>query len=85
MKTEKIEHFFPRFQVKTKKKKGLYQKSNAFFPLNSGKDLGSDAHQSQVIEGDADEDHAQIIGGDTVKLLWGKSPHSPRVSAPLVV
>ena len=29
----------------------------------------SDAHQSQIIGGDADIDHTQIIGGDTVKLL----------------
>ena len=71
---KKIEHFFPRIQVKTKKKglhqkwnafpriqlktkknnkkykKGLHQKWNAFSP-NSGKDLRSDAHQSQIIGG----------------------------------
>ena len=40
-----------------------------FFSQNLGGDLRSDAHQSQIIEGDADEDHTQIIGGDTVKLL----------------
>ena len=34
-------------------------------------DLRSDAHQSQIIGGDADEDHAQIVGGYTVKLLGG--------------
>ena len=33
-----------------------------FFP-NSGGDLHSDAHQSQIIGGDADVDHTQIIGG----------------------
>ena len=33
-----------------------------FFP-NSGGDLRSDANQSQIIGGDADEDHSQIIGG----------------------
>ena len=43
-----------------------------FFPPNLGKDLRSDAHQSQIIGGDANEDHTQIIGGDI----------SPRVSAP---
>ena len=47
-----------------------------FFPKSSG-DLRSDAHQSHIIGGDADEDHTQIIGGDI-------SPHPPRVSAPLI-
>ena len=32
-----------------------------FFP-NSGGDLRSDAHQSQIIGGDADVDHTQIMG-----------------------
>ena len=41
-------------------------------------------HQSQIIGGDADEDHTQSIGGDAVKLLGGDiSPHFPQVSAPL--
>ena len=57
-----------------------------FFSLNSSTDLRSDAHQSQVIGGDADEDHTHIVGGGggvTVKLLGGIYPHPPRVSAPL--
>ena len=44
-----MEPFFPRIEV--------------FFPNSSG-NLRSDAHQSQIIGGDADEDHTQIIGGD---------------------
>ena len=48
-----------------------------FFSPNSGGDLRSDAHQSQIIGGDADVDHTQIIGGDTVKLLGDISPPSP--------
>ena len=40
-----------------------------FFSPNSSRDLRSDAHQSQIIGGDADVDHTQIIGGDNVKLL----------------
>ena len=44
------------------KKKGLHQKWNTFFPNSSG-DLRSDAHQSQIIGGDADVGHTQIIGG----------------------
>ena len=34
-----------------------------FFSPNSSRDLRSDAHQSQIIGGDADEDHTQIIEG----------------------
>ena len=56
-----------------------------FFPPNSGGDLRSDAHQSQIIGGDADINHTQIIGGETVKLLGGIYPPIPRVSAPLVI
>ena len=48
-----------------------------FFSPNSGGDLHSDAHQSQIIGGDADVDHTQIIGGDTVKLLRGIYPPIP--------
>ena len=47
-----------------------------FAPILDG-DLRSDAHQSQIIGGNADVDHTQIIGGDI-------SPHPPRVLAPLV-
>ena len=57
--------------------------NGTLFSLNSGKDLRSDAHQSQIIGGDADIDHTQIIGGDTVKLLGGIYP--PRVLAPLAL
>ena len=42
-----------------------------FFSPNSSTDLRSDAHQSQIIGGDADVDHTQIIGRDTIKLLGG--------------
>ena len=44
------------------------------FVPNSSRDLRSDAHRSQIIGGDADKDHAQIIGGDTVELLGGYIP-----------
>ena len=46
------------------KKKGLHQKFPRFEI-----DLRSHAHQSQIMGGDANDDHNQIIGGDTVKLL----------------
>ena len=45
-----------------------------FFPPNSSTDLRAGAHQSQIIGGDADEDHTQIVGGYTVKLLGGYIP-----------
>ena len=47
------------------------------FSPNSRTDLRSDAHQSQIIGGDADDDHTQIVGGDTVKLLGGYIPLIP--------
>ena len=54
-----------------------------FFSPNSSGDLRSDAHQSQIIGGDADVDHTQIIGGIMSNYWEGYIPHPPRVSAPL--
>ena len=45
-----------------------------FFSPNSSGNLRSDAHHSQIVRGDADEDHTHIIGRDTVKLLGGIYP-----------
>ena len=56
-------------------KKKVFTTNGTRFPPNSSRDLRSDAHQSQIIGGDADEDHAQIIGG--------MYPPPSRVSAPL--
>ena len=53
-----------------KKKQVFTKNGNLFFP-NSSTDLRSDAHQSQIIGGDADEDHTQIIGG-IQSNYWGK-------------
>ena len=48
-----------------------------FFSPISGGDLRSDAHQSQIIGGDADVDHTQIIGG-IESNYWGRYiPPSP--------
>ena len=67
--------------MKTKKK--VFTKNGTFFPANSSGDLRSDAHQSQIIGGDADEDHTQIIGG-MQSNYWGYiSPHPLQVLAPL--
>ena len=51
--------------------------NGTLFSPNSGGDLRSGAHQSQIIGGDADVDHTQITGGDTVKLLGEYIPPSP--------
>ena len=37
-------------------------KMEHFFPPISSTDLRSDAHQCQIIGGDAGEDHTQIVG-----------------------
>ena len=60
--------------MKTKKK--VFTRNGTLFSSNSSRDLRSDAHQNQIIGGDADEDHTQIIGG-----IY--SPEPPRVLAPL--
>ena len=79
-----MEHFFPEFRWRRwrpkNKKKKVFTRNGALFLSTA---LRSDAHQSQIIGGDADENHTQIAGGYTVKLLGGIYPQSPRVSAPL--
>ena len=58
-----------------------------FSPTSSGHPH-SDAHQSQIIEGDAYVDPTQTIRGDTVKLLgdnYREIYPPPRVLAPLVM
>ena len=45
--------------------------------------LRSDAHQSQIIGGDADVDHTQTIGGMQSNYWGNTSPPSPWVLAPL--
>ena len=82
-----MEHFFPQIQVKTNKKKSSPKVEQIFSPNSSGH-LRSDAHQSQIIEGNADADHTQTIGGNTAKLLGGYSQiiggiYPPQISAPL--
>ena len=62
-------------------KEKVFTKNGTLFSPKSSRHLRSDAHQRQIIGGDADVDHNQTIGGDTIKLLGGIYP--PRVSAPL--
>ena len=65
------------------KKKVFTRNGRLFFP-NSNIDLRSDAHQSQIIGGGADEDHTQIVGGIQSNYWVDISSPSPRVSAFLV-
>ena len=66
-----MEHFFFRNSGKDQKKKQIFIKNFPDLKLRPAL-----AHQSQIIGGDADEDHNQIIGGYI--------PTTPRVSAPLL-
>ena len=77
-----MKHFFSRIQVKTKKlKKRSSPEMEHLFSPNSSTDLRSDAHQSHIIGGNADENHTQIDGG----LGEIYPSHFPsRVSAPLL-
>ena len=56
-----------------------------FFSPNSIEHLRSDAHQSQIIAGDADVDHTQTIGGIKPNYWGDISPHLPRFLAPLCI
>ena len=55
--------------MKLKKKKSS-PKMEHLFSLNSSGHLRSDAHQSQIIGGDADVDHTQTMGG-LQSNFWG--------------
>ena len=59
-------HFFSPISGEDQKKKVFTR--NRTLLLST--DLRSDAHQSQIIGGNADIDHTQIVGGDI-------SPHPP--------
>ena len=60
----------------------VFTKNRKLFSPNSRRHLRSDVHQSQIIEGYADVDHTQTIGGDTVKLLGDISPSLPGFGTP---
>ena len=80
-----LDHDFVQLsKLSENQKKKVFTENGTLFSPNSSGHLRSDAHQRPIIEGDADVDHTQTIGGDTVKLL-GKiyPPIPPRVSAPL--
>ena len=76
--------FFPKFKWRPKKK-GLHQKWNTFFPKFKWTPTLRWTSESNCW-GDADVDHTQTTGEDTVKLLgwiYPLHPPPPRVSAPL--
>ena len=74
-----MEHFFfPRIQVKTKKKRSS-PKHEILFSPNSSRALLLDARQSQIIGEDADVDHTKIIGGILSNYI---SPISPGFGTP---
>ena len=61
--------------MKTKKKKVFSENSSLFFPAFKHR-----CTPIQIIEGDADVHHSQMIGGDTAKLLEGIYPPFPPLS-----
>ena len=65
--------FFQVSKLSGDQKKNVFTRNGTLF-LST--DLRSDAHQSQIIGGDADEDHTQIVGGYTIKLLGGIYPRT---------
>ena len=67
--------FFQVSKLNEDQKKGLLRKWNTFSPYSST-DLRSDAHQSQIIGENADEDHTQIVGG-IQSNYWGIYPPIP--------
>ena len=66
--------FFQESKLSEDQKKRSSPEMEHFFSPNSSTDLRSDAYQSQIIREDAEENHTQIVGGYTVKLLGGIYP-----------
>ena len=73
---KKNEHFFPRIQVKTKKK-SLHQQWNTFFSPKSSGDLRSDAYQGvKLLEGIQMKTILKLLGGYS-QIIWGIYPPIP--------
>ena len=77
-----MKHFFSPNSGEDQKKRFSPGMEHLFSPYSST-DLRSDALQSQIIRGDAGEDHTQSVGGIHSKYLGGYIPLPPRFSAPL--
>ena len=61
-------HFCREFRWRPKK--NVFARNGTLFSPKSSGDLRLDAHQTQIIGGDADEDHTQVIGG-IQSNYWG--------------
>ena len=74
MKSKKKKLFPPNSYEDQKK---VFTRNVTLISPNSSGDLHSDAHQNEIVGGDAGEDHTQSIGGDKAYLLGGIIPPSP--------
>ena len=81
MKTKKMEHFFPRIQVKTKKK-GLYQKLNAFFPRIQVKTWAQMHTRVKLLGGMLMKIMLKLLGGYSQIIVGGNPPIPPRFRHP---
>ena len=72
-KSTSLEDFFSQNSSEDQKKRSS-PKLGDFFSTNSYEDQRSDVVKSKTVGGDADVEHTQIIGGDTVKILGGYIP-----------
>ena len=68
--------FSPNSGEDQKQKRSSPEMEHLFSP-NSSTDLRSDAHQSQIIGGDADDDHTQMLGGYSQIIAGDISLSSP--------
>ena len=73
-----MEDFFSPNSSEDQKKRSS-PKMEDYFPPNSSEDQRSDAAQSQIIGGDADADHTQIIGGNIFPHPPGLGSFAPAV------
>ena len=74
-KDEPRPRLFSGEQITWRPKKKVFTRNGTLF---LGTDLRSDAHQSQIIVGDADEDHSQIVGGYTAEVESRTQGSRPR-------
>ena len=68
-----MEHFFSPNSGEEQKKKSS-PKVEQFFSPNSSGYLRLDAHQSQIVGGNADVDHTQTIWGGYSQIVGGIYP-----------
>ena len=72
-----LDHGFFQVSKLSEDQKKVFAKNGTLFSPNLSEDLCLIAHQSQIIRGDADENHTEIFGG-IQSNYWGDiSPHPP--------